>query len=102
MGIQKIFDIHRTELKVSGKWNYSVDVSVAITKLRMELGLTQKQFAELVGMTQEAISRLESACCYPSIRTLERIARKTGTDLIIEFRKITKNGKIPEDKRSKQ
>ena len=52
-----------------------IDASIArgIIKDRRELGLTQSRLAELAGIRQETLSRLESGKHKPNMRTLERI-----------------------------
>lgn len=47
--------------------------------LRLQLGLTQKQFAELVGVAQPLISRLENGSQNITIEKLQRILAKTNT-----------------------
>ncbi|WP_123054661.1 helix-turn-helix transcriptional regulator [Clostridium sp. JN-1] len=49
--------------------------------------LTQKQFADKVGIKQSNISRLESGNYNPSIEFLQKIAKALGKELHIEFRK---------------
>ena len=56
-----------------------------IRKARREKGLTQKELAELSGMAQSDISRVEGESGNPSIEILERIAQGMGMKLIIEF-----------------
>lgn len=47
--------------------------------------LTQKQLAELTGITQADISRLENGTANPSIRTLQRLAAGLGMMVKVEF-----------------
>jgi ribosome-binding protein aMBF1 (putative translation factor) len=62
-------------------------IAYEIAKLRHRLGLSQKEMARRVGTTQQVISRLESgAYTGYTIKTLERIARATNTELSISFR----------------
>ena len=64
-------------------------IAYEIAKLRHRLGLSQKEMARRVGTTQQVISRLESgAYTGYTIKTLERLARATGTELAIGFRPI--------------
>jgi DNA-binding transcriptional regulator YiaG len=64
-------------------------IAYEIAKLRRKLGLTQGEFAKRVGTTQQVISRLESGGYTGyTIKTLERIARATGTELQIGFRPL--------------
>lgn len=52
---------------------------------REESGLTQKQLADVTGITQADISRLENGTANPSLRTLKRLAAGMGMELKIEF-----------------
>ncbi len=47
--------------------------------------MTQKQLAEITGITQADISRLESGTANPSLRTLKRLAAGMGMALKVEF-----------------
>jgi transcriptional regulator with XRE-family HTH domain len=61
------------------------DIAAAIIELRKRRGLTQKQLAELTGMKQSAISRLENARYSRwSFATIVRIAKALGAR--IDFR----------------
>lgn len=57
----------------------------AIIKGRAEQNLTQKQLAEVSGITLADISRLETGTGNPSLRTLKRLAEGLGMRLKIEF-----------------
>lgn len=62
-------------------------VAYEIVKLRHKLGLSQKELARRVGTTQQVISRLESGAYNGyTLKTLERLAKATSTDLLIIFR----------------
>ena len=54
---------------------------------RQELGLSQRELAELTGTTQSAIARLESGGRPPRIDTLLRIAEALDCDLEVELRR---------------
>lgn len=58
----------------------------AILEGREARALTQKQLAEVTGITQADISRLENGTANPSLRTLKRLAAGLGMDLKVEFR----------------
>jgi transcriptional regulator with XRE-family HTH domain len=52
---------------------------------RVRAGLTQEQLAQRMGTTQSAIARLEGGGRMPSVKTLERLAKATGTRLVVRF-----------------
>ncbi len=47
--------------------------------------MTQQQVADAMGTTQAVIARLEGGRNLPSTRTLQRLAKATGTRLRITF-----------------
>ena len=57
-----------------------------VAERRQELGLSQRELAELVGTTQSAIARLERGGRPPRIDTLLRIADALECDLSVELR----------------
>jgi transcriptional regulator with XRE-family HTH domain len=57
-----------------------------VAERRQELGLSQRQLAELVGTTQSAVARLERGGRPPRIDTLLRIADALECDLVVELR----------------
>lgn len=71
------------------KEKMSLKIAYQIAKLRRKLGLSQKDFAERVGTTQQVISRLESgAYTGYTLKTLERLAKATNTEIVISFRSV--------------
>lgn len=50
-----------------------------LIELRLNLGLTQKAFAELVGVKQPLISRLENGTQNITVNTLQSILARTNT-----------------------
>lgn len=57
----------------------------AVISARMGANLTQEELAIRMQTTQAAIARLESGKQMPSTRTLEKLAKATGTKLRISF-----------------
>lgn len=57
----------------------------AIIEGREVNDLTQKQLAEVTGINQADISRLENGTANPSLRTLKRLAAGMGMKLKLEF-----------------
>jgi predicted transcriptional regulator len=56
-----------------------------LIKARIRSGLTQRQLAEKMGTTQSTIARLESGSSLPSLRSLKRYARATGSKFKISL-----------------
>ena len=57
----------------------------AIIEGRERRNLTQQQLAEITGIQQADISRLENGTGNPSLRTLKRLAAGMGMQLKLEF-----------------
>ena len=53
--------------------------------LMEEKGWNQNDLAENSGVSITQINRLINGVGYPSLRTLERVAKAFGTGLVIEF-----------------
>lgn len=66
-----------------------------VAERRRELGLSQKQLAELTGTTQSAIARLESGGRPPRIDTLLRITNALDCELEVSLRPRTTKGETP-------
>lgn len=52
---------------------------------RQNCNLTQEQLAQVTGINQANISRLENGTANPSLRTLKRLAEGMGMELKLEF-----------------
>lgn len=52
---------------------------------RTRAGLSQAQVAERMGTSQSTIARLESGRTLPSLRTLDRYARATGSRTVVRL-----------------
>src|SRR3984957_1290840 len=57
----------------------------AVMDVRNRAGLTQEELARKMGTTQPVVARLKSGRSRPSMRTLERLTRATGSRLLISF-----------------
>jgi len=57
----------------------------AVIDARKRAGLTQIELAQKMGTTQPVVARLEGGRTLPSMRTLERLAKATGSRLLIRF-----------------
>ena len=60
-------------------------LTAALIRARAYAGLTQEQLAERMGTKQEVIARWEGGKVLPSTRSLEKLAKATGTRLQITF-----------------
>ena len=56
-----------------------------VKNLRLELGLSQTEFAKRVGKPQSTIARIETGAVLPTIKLLREIATKVGKRLEISF-----------------
>lgn len=67
--------------------DYDIEAEVCelIVTTRTQLGITQKQLAEISGVSQANISKIENGSYRPSIPILKRIANGLGKRLVIEF-----------------
>lgn len=71
------------------------DIPTLIRNKRIEKGISQAKLAEMVGMQQPSIARLESGKIVPSLETVERIANALDLQVKISFKnkKGVENGK---------
>lgn len=60
-------------------------IARAVIAARKGAGLTQAELAQKMGTSQPAVTRMESGRVQPSLRTLQRLARATGSRLMIKF-----------------
>ena len=67
-------------------------VMQALIDARKERGMTQKELAEVTGISQADISRLERGTGNPSIKTLQRVAQALQMALRIEFVPLQNSG----------
>lgn len=61
-------------------------ISMYILKCRLDLNMTQKEFAKKMGVTQAMISKWESAEYNFTIETIAHISEKLNTSFDIEFK----------------
>lgn len=57
----------------------------AVIEARSRAGLTQEELADRMQTKQSVVARLESGHVMPTTRTLEKIAKATGSRLKISF-----------------
>lgn len=58
-------------------------LAAQVIEARARAGLTQAELAERMGTSQSAVARLESGVGKPSVATLEKLAKATGSKLRI-------------------
>ncbi|MFD1454993.1 helix-turn-helix domain-containing protein [Levilactobacillus lanxiensis] len=63
----------------------NLDVAVAVTRLRAEQKMSQREFARLVGKPQSTIARIEEGKMNVSVRLLQEIAIAANKELSIQF-----------------
>jgi transcriptional regulator with XRE-family HTH domain len=56
-----------------------------VARLRIRLGLTQAQLAEMVGTKQPSIARLENGEGSPSLSFLEKVAEALGAEIKVHL-----------------
>jgi ribosome-binding protein aMBF1 (putative translation factor) len=61
------------------------ELAAALIDARGQAGLSQEDVAARMKTSQQTVSRLEGGRANPSLRTLRRFARATGTRLKISF-----------------
>lgn len=62
------------------------NIASLIRDKRIAKGISQTKLAEMVGMQQPSIARLESGKITPSLETIERIAKALDLQVQISFK----------------
>ena len=65
-----------------------MQISVEVRNLREQFGMTQREFADLVGKPQSTIARIESGKMNVSFNVLNDIAIATKNKLIVSFKPV--------------
>jgi predicted transcriptional regulator len=89
--MRRISDMHKRWMK-EAEYRKAYDaleeefaLAKAVIDARNRAGLTQVELARKMGTTQPVVARLEGGGTRPSLRTLERLAKATGSRLLIRF-----------------
>lgn len=61
--------------------NFTVELVGTLIKRRIELGITQTQLAEMAGIKQSAIARLEGLRAIPKLDTIYKLLEPLGLNL---------------------
>jgi DNA-binding XRE family transcriptional regulator len=91
----RISDLHKKWMKKPGyrKAYVALEEEFVLASAAMDVrnraGLTQEALARKMGTTQPVVARLEGGQGRPSMRTLDRLAKATGSRLIVTFTPIT-------------
>ncbi|MCI6157009.1 helix-turn-helix domain-containing protein [Peptoniphilaceae bacterium SGI.137] len=72
----------------------SEDIFQALMDARIDCGMTQRELADRIGMTQGDISKIEHGNANPSVKTLQRLADGLGMTLKLSF--------LPQGKKSEE
>lgn len=70
------------------------EVAAELVRYRSDHRLTQRQFAELLGVSQPRIVELESGERNPRIETLIEISRKTGLEFALDIAPSTCSSRL--------
>ena len=73
-------------------------ISAKIERRRLEMGMTQQQFAEFMGVTQGMVSRWESRNYNFTIKTLNDICQKIDLKLSISLERSNEKAEYPAQK----
>lgn len=73
-----------------------LNISETIRSRRRELGMTQEQLAQMLGVSGPAVSKWEQGISYPDITLLPALARALHTDLnaLMSFRRMPEKAEI--------
>ncbi len=75
----------REKIATGDRGWFFAQIADRVAERRIEMGLSQRELAELCGTTQSAIARLERGGRPPRIDTLLRIADALECDLAVEL-----------------
>lgn len=91
--LDRAVEEHRGDVEFRVEWDrlaFAREVANRVVAYRTERGLSQRDLANLVGLVQPAIARLEKAEHQPSFETLVKLTRATG----LQFHFEVSNGAI--------
>ena len=79
------FERLRERIATGDRGWFFAAIADKVTERRAEMGMSQRELAELVGTTQSAIARLERGGRPPRIDTLLKIAEALDCELSVEL-----------------
>lgn len=65
--------------------NINLEVAVKVRDLRENMGMSQREFASLIGKPQSTIARIENGSMNASTKVLSEIAQATKQRLTVQF-----------------
>jgi len=65
--------------------NINLEVAIKVRDLRENMGMSQREFASLIGKPQSTIARIENGSMNASTKVLSEIAQATNQRLTIQF-----------------
>ncbi len=88
---KRVLDLHPEMLRTDPEYRAAYDalqdefdLVAAMVEVRKRAGLTQKDVAERMGISQPAVAKIESGRSL-NVNTLRRYAQATGTKLRVTF-----------------
>lgn len=79
--LDRVVNEQREDAEFRTTWDstaFARDVANRVVRYRTEHGLSQRQFAAIVGLAQPQVARLEKAEHQPSFDTIAKLTRATG------------------------
>lgn len=62
-----------------------LNIGIKMRQIRLKAGLTQKQMANKIGVSQQVIAQLENGSSNPTIKTLSKVAEAAARKLVLDF-----------------
>lgn len=96
VGMDKLLELFQDHISVADVLSARgmSEISSAIAKRRLELGMTQKDFAEYMGVSQAMVSKWEGGDYNFSVKSLAEVAEKLDLDMQIKLRQYKSNVEI--------
>lgn len=93
VGLNEILELFESELSIAdiNASKYLGKISAAIVKKRIELKMTQKEFAKHMSVSQGMVSKWEGGDCNFTVKTLSEIAERLNLNLYISLKDNKEN-----------
>lgn len=85
--LDQVIEEHRQDTEFRAVWDSTAlarEVANRVIRYRTDHGLSQREFASMVGLVQPQIARLEKAEHQPSVETLVKLSRATGLEFQLQ------------------